>query len=189
MQLGQYYWGEPERAPPRALQRLRSLSHNGDNNNISYVLAPVYKRLYFIRDVMYISRAHALRANVKPALKVQRSPKSASRTNTFTTVSSWLCGSASHRLALIIVWKLATLLKEVITSSLALRLLIAYEHFYYELAVWVRISPTSPHHCLAVSYAAEVSQNQLTSPTSAAQCTREQRQTTHALDGTFTRGI
>ena len=64
------YWGEPERAPPRALQRLRSLSHNGDNddnNNISYVLAPVYKRPYFIQDVMYISRAHALRANVKPA--------------------------------------------------------------------------------------------------------------------------
>ena len=27
-------WGEPERAPPRALQRLRSLSHGG----ISYVL-------------------------------------------------------------------------------------------------------------------------------------------------------
>ena len=57
-------WGEPERAPPRALQRLRSLSHN---NVILYVLAPVYKRLYFIRDVTYISRAHALRANVKPA--------------------------------------------------------------------------------------------------------------------------
>ena len=52
-------WGEPERAPPRALQRLRSLSHNNDDNddndnNISYVLAPVYKRLYFIRDVTYI---------------------------------------------------------------------------------------------------------------------------------------
>ena len=62
-------WGEPERAPPRALQRLRSLSHNDGNNdnNISYVLAPVYKRLYCIRDVTYISRAHALRANVKPA--------------------------------------------------------------------------------------------------------------------------
>ena len=57
-----YNWGEPERAPPRALQRLRSLSHN-----ISYVLALVYKRLYFIRDVTYIPRAHALRANVKPA--------------------------------------------------------------------------------------------------------------------------
>ena len=67
----EYDWGEPERAPPRALQRLRSLSHNNDDNddnndNISYVLAPVYKRLYFIRDVTYISRAHALRANVKP---------------------------------------------------------------------------------------------------------------------------
>ena len=36
-------------------------------NVISYVLAPVYKRLYFIRDVTYISPAHALRANVKPA--------------------------------------------------------------------------------------------------------------------------
>ena len=130
----------------------------------------------------------ATRKRKAGSLKVQRSPKSASRTNTFTTVSSWLCGSASHRLALIIVWQLATLMKEVITSSLALRLLIAYEHFYYELAVWVRISPTSPH-CLAVSYAAEESQNQLTSPTSAAQCTREQRQITHALDGTFTRGI
>ena len=35
-------WGEPERAAPRALQRLRSLSHNNNNNNdnggISYVL-------------------------------------------------------------------------------------------------------------------------------------------------------
>ena len=32
----EYNWGEPERAPPRALQRLRSLSHN--NGSISYVL-------------------------------------------------------------------------------------------------------------------------------------------------------
>ena len=31
--------------------------------------------------------------------------------------------------------------------------------------MWVRISPTSPHRCLAVSYAAKGSQNQLTSPT------------------------
>ena len=126
-----YNWGEPERAPPSALQRLRSLSHNNDDNNdndnnISYVLAPAYKRLYFIRDVTYISRAHGPRAKRKRkagSLKVQRSRKSASRTNTFTSVSSWLCGSASHRLALIIVWQLATLLKEVRTSSIALRLL------------------------------------------------------------------
>ena len=33
------YWGEPERAPPRALQRLRSLSHN-----ISYVLPNAHAR-------------------------------------------------------------------------------------------------------------------------------------------------
>ena len=119
---GHHYWGEPERAPPRALQRLRSLSHN--NENISYVLAPVYKRLYFIRDVTYISRPvagpHATRKRKAGSLKVQRSPKSGSRTNTFTSVSSWLCGSASHRLALIIVWQLATLLKEVRTISIAL---------------------------------------------------------------------
>ena len=37
-------WGKPERAPPRALQRLRSLSHNNDHDNdnngggISYIL-------------------------------------------------------------------------------------------------------------------------------------------------------
>ena len=43
------------------------LCHIMMDNNISYVLAPVYKRLYCIRDVTYISRAHALRANVKPA--------------------------------------------------------------------------------------------------------------------------
>ena len=114
-----YYWGEPERAPPRALQRLRSLSHNG--NNISYVLAPAYKRLYFIRDVTYISRAHALRANVKPA---HRKFKGHQNLHRVRALSSWLCGSASHRLALIIVWQLATLLKEVRTSSIALRLLL-----------------------------------------------------------------
>ena len=33
-------WGEPERAPPRALQRLRSLSHG----NISYVLPNAHAR-------------------------------------------------------------------------------------------------------------------------------------------------
>ena len=35
-------WGEPERAPPRALQRLRSLSHNG--GGISYVLLNAHAR-------------------------------------------------------------------------------------------------------------------------------------------------
>ena len=42
-----YYWGEPERAPPRALQRLRSLSHNNDDNGnggISYVLPNAHAR-------------------------------------------------------------------------------------------------------------------------------------------------
>ena len=40
-----YYWGEPERAPPRALQRLRSLSHNNDNGGgISYVLLNAHAR-------------------------------------------------------------------------------------------------------------------------------------------------
>ena len=42
-----YYWGEPERAPPRDLQRLRSLSHNDDNDNgggISYVLPNAHAR-------------------------------------------------------------------------------------------------------------------------------------------------
>ena len=48
-------------------EHLSSNNDNDDDNNISYVLAPAYKRLYFIRDVTYISRAHALRANVKPA--------------------------------------------------------------------------------------------------------------------------
>ena len=38
------YWGEPERAPPRALQRLRSLSHNNDNGGISYVLPNAHAR-------------------------------------------------------------------------------------------------------------------------------------------------
>ena len=39
-------WGEPERAPPRALQRLRSLSHNNndDNGGISYVLPNAHAR-------------------------------------------------------------------------------------------------------------------------------------------------
>ena len=36
-------WGEPERAPPRALQRLRSLSHNG-GGGISYVLPNAHAR-------------------------------------------------------------------------------------------------------------------------------------------------
>ena len=39
-----YNWGEPERAPPRALQRLRSLSHNNDNGGISYVLPNAHAR-------------------------------------------------------------------------------------------------------------------------------------------------
>ena len=38
------HWGEPERAPPRALQRLRSLSHGNDGNNISYVLPNAHAR-------------------------------------------------------------------------------------------------------------------------------------------------
>ena len=38
-------WGEPERAPPRALQRLRSLSHNnGNDGGISYVLPNAHAR-------------------------------------------------------------------------------------------------------------------------------------------------
>ena len=37
-------WGEPERAPPRALQQLRSLSHNDDNGSISYVLTNAHER-------------------------------------------------------------------------------------------------------------------------------------------------
>ena len=39
-------WGEPERAPPRALQRLRSLSHNDNNGGggISYVLLNAHAR-------------------------------------------------------------------------------------------------------------------------------------------------
>ena len=39
-------WGEPERAPPRALQRLRSLSHNdnGGGGGISYVLPNAHAR-------------------------------------------------------------------------------------------------------------------------------------------------
>ena len=39
-----YNWGEPERAPPRALQRLRSLSHNNGNGGISYVLPNAHAR-------------------------------------------------------------------------------------------------------------------------------------------------
>ena len=42
-----YNWGEPERAPPRALKRLRSLSHNDDDNGgISYVLPNAHARSY-----------------------------------------------------------------------------------------------------------------------------------------------
>ena len=54
-------------SPHDVLHRTSNDDNNDDDNNISYVLAPAYKRLYFIRDVTYISRAHALRANVKPA--------------------------------------------------------------------------------------------------------------------------
>ena len=89
--------------------------------NISYVLAPVYKRLYFIRDMTYVARTHALRTNVQPAHWKFKGHQNLQRVRTlqFTSVSSWLCGSASHRRALIIVWQLAMLLKEVRTSSLS----------------------------------------------------------------------
>ena len=90
---------------------------------------PCINTLYLLhtgRDVK-LAGPRATRKRRAGSLKVQRSPKSASRTNTFTTASSWLCGSASHRLALIIVWQLATLLKEVRTSSLALHSCIALQ--------------------------------------------------------------
>ena len=110
----------------QVLYEVQAFIHGGQDCHIimitiTYVLAPVYKPpvLHTGRDV-HLAGPRARRKRKAGSLKVQRSPKAASRTN---TISRWPCGSASHRLALIIVWQLATL-KEVRTSSLALRLVL-----------------------------------------------------------------
>ena len=71
-----------------------------------YVLAPDGPCInaHTGRDVTLAGpRPRATRKHRAGSLKVQRSPKSASRRDIFTTVSSCLCELTSHRLALIIV--------------------------------------------------------------------------------------
>ena len=112
-------WGELELTPPVILYV--APFHTYCMMLYPYVLPLVYKMLYFICDLTQSPWAHVLHANVRRAssFKVQRSPKYASRTNTFTTVSdsNWLYESTSHRQALIIVCFAAEGSQNQLTSS------------------------------------------------------------------------